>query len=100
VIDSLKIIISSLVIIVAMPIFASDDHDEAKQLVDSGEILALEVILLKARKIHKGKVLDVELEMKDNRKIYEVELLTTDGIVFELKFDARTGKHISTEKEN
>lgn len=99
--NSFKFIITSLLIILSIPLFADDDdHDEAKRLVESGEILALEVVLKKARKIQAGKVLEVELETKKDKKIYEIELLSPDGIVFELKFDARTGKHISTEKEN
>ena len=81
-------------------LFADDDHDEAKHLVESGDILALEIILKKARKIQSGKVLEVELETKKGRKIYEIELLSSDGRVFELKFDAKTGKHLSTEKED
>ncbi|MDH5368818.1 MAG: PepSY domain-containing protein [Gammaproteobacteria bacterium] len=82
------------------PLFADDDHNEAKRLVESGEILALEIIMEKARKIQAGKILEVELETKKDKKIYEIELLSPEGIVFELKFDARTGKHLSTEKEN
>ena len=68
--------------------------------MESGDILALEVILKKAREIQAGKVLEVELETKKDKKVYEIELLNPDGIVFELKFDARTGKHLSTEKED
>ncbi len=98
--NCIKLIITSLLIIFSIPLFADDDHDEAKRLVESGEILALEVVLKKAREIQAGKVLEVELESKKNKYIYEIELLNADGTVFELKFDARTGKHLSTEKEN
>lgn len=98
--NSLKLIATSLLIFLSAPLFADDDHDEAKRLMESGEILALEVVLKKAREIQAGKVLEVELESENNNMIYEIELLNTDGIVFELKFDARTGKHLSTEKEN
>lgn len=98
--NSFKIIISCLLVLLSIPLFADDDHDEAKRLMESGEILALEIVLKKAREIQPGKVLEVELETKKNKMIYEIELLSTDGIVFELKFDARTGKHLSTEKEN
>ncbi|MCK5721688.1 MAG: PepSY domain-containing protein [Gammaproteobacteria bacterium] len=98
--NSLKLIVTGLLIFLSTPLFADDDHDEAKRLMESGEILALEVVLKKAREIQAGKVLEVELESENNNMIYEIELLSTDGIVFELKFDARTGKHLSTEKEN
>ncbi len=99
-INSFKLITTSLLIILSVPLYADDDHDEAKRLVESGEILALEVVLQKVREIQAGKVLEVELETEKGKKLYEIELLSTDGIVFELKFDARTGKHLSTEKEN
>ena len=98
--NSLKLIVIGLLIFLSTPLFADDDHDDAKRLMESGQILALEVVLKKAREIQAGKVLEVELESENNNMIYEIELLSTDGIVFELKFDARTGKHLSTEKEN
>ncbi len=98
--NCIKLIITSLLIIISIPLFADDDHDKAKRLVESGEILALEIVLKKAREIQAGKVLEVELESENNNMIYEIELLSPDGIVFELKFDAKTGKHLSTEKEN
>jgi len=87
-------------IIVASPLFAHNDNDEAKRLFESGDILALEVILKKAREIQEGKVLEVELEKKMNIIIYEIELLASDGTVYELKFNAKSGEHLSTEKEN
>lgn len=98
--NSFKLITISLLIILSAPLYADDDNDEAKRLVESGEILALEVVLKKAREIQAGKVLEVELERKRGKRIYEIELLTPDGTVFELKFNAKTGKHLSTEKEN
>lgn len=81
-------------------LYADDDHDEAKRLVESGEILSLQEILTKARKIQPGKILEVELETERNKSIYEIELLNPDGIVLELKFDAKSGQHLSTEKED
>lgn len=80
--------------------YADDDHDQAKRLMDAGDILPLKVILQKARKTHQGKVLEVELEKKKGIKIYEIELLTSDGQVIELKFNAHTGEHLSTEIED
>lgn len=80
--------------------FADEDHDRAKRLVDTGDILPLEIILQKAQKIQTGKILEVDLENKKGNKIYEIELLTSDGSIIELKFNARTGEHLSTEKED
>ncbi|MCK4865846.1 MAG: PepSY domain-containing protein [Gammaproteobacteria bacterium] len=98
--NSIKLLTISLLIILSVPLYADDDNDEAKRLVESGEILELEVVLQKAREIQTGKILEVELEKKAGKIIYEIELLTPNGTVFELKFDAKTGKHLSTEKED
>ena len=95
-----KTISISILMIFSITLYADDNHDEAKRLVESGDILALEIILKKAREIQAGNILEVELETKKGKNIYEIELLNSEGIVYELKFDAETGKHLSTEKEN
>ena len=96
----LKFIFISLTLILSSSLYADDDHEEAKRLVESGEILSLQEILVKVRDIQPGKVLEIELESKRNIKIYEIELLQPDGTVLELKFDAKSGQHLSTEKED
>ncbi len=95
-----KLIIFSSTLILSASLFADDDHDKAKRLLESGEILSLEEILVKVRKIQKGKILEVELEDEKNKPIYEIELVNPEGIVLELKFDAKNGQHLSTEKED
>jgi uncharacterized membrane protein YkoI len=67
------------------------DHDEAKRLLESSDILSLEVILTKLRPRYPGKILDVELETKSDRIIYEVEIVGSDGVVHELYINAKTG---------
>ena len=37
--------------------YADDDHDRAKKLLDAGDILPLESILIKARERQPGKIL-------------------------------------------
>ena len=98
--NSIKLITISLLISLSILVYADDDHDEAKRLLDSGDILALEIVLQKVREIQPGKILEVDLEIERGKKVYEIELLTPDGNVLELLFDARTGKHLSTEKED
>lgn len=96
----IKIITACLLINLSALAFASDDHDKAKRLFDTGDILALQVVLEKARNIQAGKIIEVELESSHGKYIYEIELLTPEGKVLELKFDAKTGKHLSTEDED
>lgn len=78
----------------------SYDHNRAKHLVESGEIVPLENILDNARKYHPGKVLEVELETKQDKLVYEIEILDTQGSVWEIMFDAHSGKLLNKEKEN
>lgn len=89
-----------LVLLISVSAYAGDDQHEARRLAETGEILPLETILDKARKIQPGKVLEVEFEVDDEKKIYEIEILSTNGIVLELKLDAKTGKLISNKKED
>lgn len=96
----IKIILTSLLITCASLVAAGNDHNEAKRLLDSGDILPLESILEKVRTIHQGKILEVEFETEHGQNIYEIELLTPDGNVLELKIDATSGEHLSTEKEH
>jgi len=86
-----------------IPMIASadkDDHERAKQLRDAGDIVALEFILQKAQEKHPGKVLEVEIENEHDTVVYEIEILDKQGVVWELKFDARNGELIKSEKED
>lgn len=75
----------------------ADDHNEAYKLLQKGEILPLEKILQLNLKNISGKVLEVELEREKRKFIYEIEVLNNDGVVWEYKIDAKTGKIIDKE---
>ena len=76
------------------------DQDEALRLRQPGVILPLEQLLRKALDRYPGaKLLEAELEEKHDVYIYEVELLTTEGVVRELDIDATTG-HLLKDKED
>lgn len=79
--------------------FAEEAHHRAKRLKDAGDILPLEKILEKAKRRYPGRVLETELEERKGRFIYELEILDQDGVVQELRFDARTGKLLEMEEE-
>jgi uncharacterized membrane protein YkoI len=78
---------------------ADSDHDRAKQLREAGEILPLERIIEMAKKDHPGRLIEAELEEKKGRFIYELELLDEEGIVWELKYDARSGELLKEKRE-
>ncbi len=77
----------------------ADDHDEAYELLRSGEILPLEKILEITRERVQGRILEVELEHEDELLIYELEVLDKQGIVWEIKVDATTGIIIKQEQD-
>ena len=79
--------------------FASDDYETARELSETGEILPLETILNKARQYHNGKVIGVELERENTTLIYEIKVLDDDGILWEMKINAKDGKLLEEEED-
>lgn len=82
--------------------FARDlDQDEVLRLRQKGAILPLEQLMQPALDRYPGaRLLEAELEEHDDHYIYEVELLTTEGVVREIKLDAATGKFLKDEVED
>ena len=81
-------------------VLADNDHMEARRLVETGSILPLEQILESVHKRWRGRILEVELESERGGYIYEIELLDTQGAVWELEIDAVTGQLLKTEEED
>jgi len=84
--------------VVAFAALASE-HDRVRALREAGTILPLERILENLRADRQGRVLEAELEYDDGRYAYEIELVDDAGIVWELWYDAATGKLIRSEQE-
>lgn len=90
----------SVLLLLANAAFADSDHELAEQLREAGEILPLETILQKLHTSHPGKVLEVELENKHDRLIYEIEILDEEGKVWEIKVNAKTGELLQQKKDD
>lgn len=75
-------------------------RSEAKRLRESGVIRPLEEILQLAKKYHDGRIIEVELEEKHNRYVYEIEIVDKNGRVWEMKFDATNAALISQELDD
>jgi uncharacterized membrane protein YkoI len=76
------------------------DQDEALRLRQRGVILPLEQLLKQALDRYPGaKLLEAELEEKHDVYIYEVELLTAEGVVRELDLDAATGRLLKDKED-
>ncbi|WP_442108681.1 PepSY domain-containing protein [Pseudomonas sp. NUPR-001] len=100
----LRAVSLSLVALVVFCIQASArdlDQDEALQLRQQGIILPLEKLLDDALGRYPGaKLLEAELEHKHGRYEYEVELLTPEGVVREIKLDASNGMLLKDEEDD
>ena len=76
-----------------------DDHDRARRALEAGEILPLAEILTVAEATRPGRVIEVELERDDGRWIYELELVSPGGRLYEMEIDAATGTVLEVERE-
>ncbi len=77
-----------------------DDHAEARRLHNTGQILTLETIIATHRRQHPGgQLLEAELERERGRYIYEIKMLSEDGVVREFKYDARSGELWRVERD-
>lgn len=75
------------------------EREEVRQALQRGEILPLARILAIAGTHADGDVIEIELERKHARYIYEVKVLTRDGDVRKLKLDARDGRLVDDGKD-
>ncbi|MGF6088716.1 PepSY domain-containing protein [Pseudomonas sp. 18173] len=76
------------------------DQDEALRLRQQGVILPLEQLLQQAMDRYPGaKLLEAELEEKHNIYLYDVELLTLEGVVRELHIDATDGRLLKDKED-
>jgi len=92
--------IPTLVLLIGNAALASDDHETARRLGEAGEILPLETILEHAQQHQPGRVLEVEFEKDHGQYIYEIEILNTKGVVWELELGARTGQLLERKQED
>ncbi len=82
--------------VLTLPVFAFDlgDHDRARQALEAGEILPLDKVIEKVNKESPGQVIEVELERKNGRWVYEIKQLRSGGLLVKLLVDARDGTQI------
>ncbi|KAA0945571.1 MULTISPECIES: PepSY domain-containing protein [unclassified Pseudomonas] len=96
----------ALVLLAFCSVVAARDlgQDEALHLRQKGEIAPLEHLLGPAMARYPGaKLLDAELEEHKDRSvryIYEIELLTVDGVVREIELDANTGQVLKDKEDD
>ncbi len=77
------------------------NQDEVLELRQKGVILPLEQFIELALGRYPGsKLLEAELEEKHDVLVYEIELLTSDKVVRELKFDARNSRLLEDKEDD
>jgi uncharacterized membrane protein YkoI len=91
----------SVLLLSAMSHAKDLNQDEVLALRQQGIILPLEQFIEQALGRYPGsKLLEAELEKKHGVLIYEIELLTADGVVRELKFDARDTRLLDDKEDD
>ncbi len=68
------------------------DHDEIKQLRETGQILPMGEVMASAQAVQPGQLVEAELEREDGAYLYEIKILAADGTVHNLELDAATGE--------
>lgn len=78
---------------------SDDDHDRVYRARQDNRVLPLETILEKLNLSQGTRLLEVEYEREHGIDIYEIEYLTEDGDIFEVKVDASTGDILKQERD-
>lgn len=68
-----------------------DDHERARRAVQAGEVLPLRTILDHVARDFPGDVIETELEESDGAFIYEIKVISPEGRVMKIHYNARTG---------
>lgn len=68
-----------------------NDHDRARRALERGEILPLTDILKRANKEYPGQLIEAELEDDHGEMVYELVIISAEGRVYKLYYDARNG---------
>lgn len=76
------------------------NQDEALQLTREGRIMPLEQLMQAIARLYpQAQLLEVDLEEHHGRYLYDIDLLTAEGVARELELDAHTG-HLLQDKED
>ena len=89
-----------LVLALALPARADDDHDRARDALAAGEILSLGVILDQIADVAPGVPIEIELERDDGLWVYSLEIRAPNGRLVEVEVDATTGAILEIEEED
>lgn len=94
---ALLLIAAALALAGAAASAGDSDHDRARRAVEQGRILPLKEILARAQGAYPGQVIEAEFEDEGGKATYEIKILTTDGKVTKLHYNAATGELLKTK---
>ena len=77
-----------------------DDHEEARRLLQRGEIQPIAKILEAVQRRIPGDVIEVELEREDGKWEYQVDVLATNGRLLKVTLNARTAAVLKVEDDD
>lgn len=89
-----------LAFLLAAPALADDDHDRAREALARGEIMPLSRILAVVEREVGGRVIEIDFDRDDGRYVYDIEVVSSDGRLMELKIDAATGAVLERDYED
>jgi uncharacterized membrane protein YkoI len=94
-----RVLVSALAVVVAVAgdATAAGDHDRARRAVEEGRILPLKDILVRAQGAYPGQVIEAELEDEGGTVVYEIKILTADGRVMKLYYNAASGELLKVQ---
>lgn len=87
---------------ISTPVWADRDikPETVRAWVEAGKILSFEEIFQLNKSHLSGEILDLEVEKKHGRIVYEIEKLKENGEVSEVYIDAVTGQFLKEEAED
>ncbi len=80
---------------------ADDDRQTAIELLQSGQIVAVDALLKKVQSDFPGHILKIKLDDEDDAQsgwVYETKILREDGVVMEIEYDAKSLEIVKVEK--
>lgn len=80
------------------PVHADDDHNLARAALLAGNIRPLSDVLNVVAQHYPGRVIEVELEHEDAQWMYEIKVLSPQGVLTKLEVNA-TDLHIRAKGE-
>ncbi|MEZ5424966.1 MAG: PepSY domain-containing protein [Pyrinomonadaceae bacterium] len=76
----------------------NDSPEMQKKLAKKAKISKEEARRIAVERVP-GEVLESELEKEKGRLVYEFEIRTENGVIFEVQVDAKTGEIVAVEEE-